>query len=395
MNPVELQTDPDAISRPELQAAHWMTLAFAVLFFGVGAVQQYIAVWFQDRGIPHVGKNTLVLVYLFYFLGSFQAHRVINFLGCRFCMMAASLTYGLLIISIWSGSEILSYVAAAVSGLMASLLWTGQTIVLNRITDSKLRSTAVGQFWTRYPLGTGLGTLTLGLLVGQFSYSAPVLCFGLFALASCVLFGKMPSESKSTNPTSSSRVPSFHTVTVGSALTVFFVRFVYGLVISQVPIDLKETIGTAYVGLVTSPFFFLPIIVSKPVTVFANKRGLLTSACVGFVISGLGIGCLLLPQSGTSITLGVLLIALSSAVLNPIGNLLPKWITDIASIDLSRIAGTFSLAGSSGILAGLLSVTLLSRTSAYVAAIVLMVLSAIALWAVTSALSSRVAISSK
>jgi Ion channel regulatory protein UNC-93 len=379
----------DGVDSKSYRAAHWMTLAFAVLFFGVGAVQQYIAVWFQDRGIPHVGKNTLVLVYLFYFLCAFQAHRVINFLGCRLCMIATSMTYVLLIVSVWSGSEILSYVIAAVSGLMASLLWTGQTIVLNRISDSKLRATAVGQFWTRYPLGTGSGTLTLGLLIGQFSYSTPVLCFGLFALASCLLFWQMPSESKSLNLTSSSRIPSFHMVTLGSALTVFFVRFVYGLVISQVPIDLRESIGTAYIGLVSSPFFVLPIIISKPITFFANKFGLFSLASVGFVISGIGVCCLLLPRSGTSTSFGVLLIALSSAIINPVSNLLPKWITESTAIDLSRIAGTFSLAGSSGTLVGLLSVTLLSRTNAYIAAIVLLVISASCLWLVARIVASR------
>jgi hypothetical protein len=130
----------DEIDMPQFRAAQWMTIGFAFLFFGVGAVRQYIAVWFQDLGIPHVGKIFLVLDYLFYFLGSLQAQRVINQLGCRFCLQAGSLVYRLLIASIWSGSELRSYVSKAASGIMASLLWTGQTLVLNRITDIELRS---------------------------------------------------------------------------------------------------------------------------------------------------------------------------------------------------------------------------------------------------------------
>jgi hypothetical protein len=387
---IESQTATEDNDETNVQTSYWFTLACAVLFFGVGAVQQYIAVWFQERGLPHVGKNTLVLVYLFYFLGAFQAHRVINFLGCRTCMMATSLVYGALILSIWSGSELLSYLTAAMSGLMASLLWTGQTIVLNQISDSNLRSIAVGQFWTRYPLGTGLGTLTLGMLIGRFAYSIPILCFSLFAIVSFFLFWQMPNKSKITNPTTKNRFPSFHAVTVGTALTVFFVRFIYALVISQVPIDLKDAIGTTYVGLVTSPFFLLTILVSKPVTIFAHKRGFLLTACLGLIVSGLGIACLLLPQTATSLTIGVLLIALTSAALNPIGNLLPKWVTDFAPIDLPRIAGTFSLAASSGILAGLLSVRLVSRTNAYVAAIGLLLVSAVSLWLVARVAGRRV-----
>lgn len=376
------------LSYNSVRSAYWMTIGFSILFFGVGAVQQYIAVWFQERGAPHVGKITLVVVYLFYFLGSFQAHRVLSLLGGRLCMMVTALTYGLLIVSIWSGLEWLSYITAAISGLTASLLWTGQNIVLNQISDAKLRSKAIAQFWTRYPLGTGLGTLTLGLLIGQFSFSGPVLSFALIATASCYFFWRMPLESLPAKSAAGSKTPSFHRITVGCALTVFFVRFVYGLVISQVPLDLSTTIGSGYVGLITSPFFILPIIVSKPVTLVASKWGIFASAYTGFIVSGLGIACMLMPLSGLTVVGGVGLVALASAIINPVSNLLPKWITDSASIDLSRIAGTFSLAGSSGILAGLLSMTIMTRANAYMSASALLMVSAISLW-----LASRVSIS--
>lgn len=355
-----------------VDAAEQMTLGFAMLFFGVGAVQQYIAVWFQERGTPETGKTVLVLVYLFYFLGSFQAHRVVRHFGSRLCMCSTSLIYGLLVLSIWSGNEYLSYLSATLSGLAASTLWTGQNVVLNQISDGTLRSRAVSNFWTRYPLGTGVGTLILGLLIGQFSYSTPVMGYAIITVCSAILFWKMPIDRAlaiSSSGAAHSKLPTFDHATLGCAATVFFVRFVYGLIISQVPIDLKETIGSGYVGLVTSPFFVLPVIVSKPLTAFANSRGITLTAGMGYSVALIGIALLLLPLDGFRLVSSVALVALSSAILNPIGNLLPKRLSELTGVELTRIAGTFSLAGSSGILMGLLSVTVLSRSAAYGVAI--------------------------
>ena len=83
----------------------------------------------------------------------------------------------------------------------------------------------------------------------------------------------------------------------------------------------------------------------------------------------MGFALLLLPLEGLRLAFSVALVALSSAILNPIGNLLPKRLSESTGVELTRIAGTFSLAGSSGILMGLLAVTVLSRSAAYRVAI--------------------------
>jgi hypothetical protein len=372
-------------------AAVWMSLGIAVLFFGVGAVQQYIAVWFQDRGLPHVGKTTLVIVYLFYFMGAFQAHRIVNLLGTRICMMATALAYGLMIIALWSGSELLSYVTAAFAGLMASILWTGQTIVLSRISDSAARSNAVAQGVIQYSLGNCLGSLSLGFLVGQLSYSAPVLAFSLFALVSCVIFSKMPTDPQSVGSAVVSRLPSFHPATLGCAMASFFIRFVYALVISQLPIDLRETMGPEYVGLITSSFFFLPLVLTKPAVVLANVRSIWASAYIGLAVSGVGLSCFLFQKSSYNLSLGALLVGSGAAILYPVATLFPRWIADTHSIDVARIAGTYSLMNSSGILVGLLFVTFVSRTNTYIAALAMLMISALSLWMVARTAATRIA----
>lgn len=88
-----------------------------------------------------------------------------------------------------------------------------------------------------------------------------------------------------------------------------------------------------------------------------------------YLIALMGFALLLLPLEGLRLAFSVALVALSSAILNPIGNLLPKRLSESTGVELTRIAGTFSLAGSSGILMGLLAVTVLSRSAAYRVAI--------------------------
>lgn len=378
-------TEIKSISK-HVKAAYWMTLGFSALFFGVGAVQQYIVVCFQERGEPQVGKFTLILVYFCFFLGSLQAHRVVQIMGPRLCMVVTSLSYGLLVLSVWSGSILFSYVSAVLGGLSASFLWTGQNVVVNRIPNNESRRTAISDFWVRYSLGTGLGTLVLGLLIGMYSYNVPLLSYAVICLASMALFLKMPNDfvgwggSKKTD-----LLPSFHLLTLFSAMTVFFVRFVYGLVISQVPLDLKETIGTGYVGLLTAPFFIVPLLVTKPTMHFSKSLGIFPLAAIGFAFCLLGILTLLMfAGQGMLIGLAVISIAVSSAILYPITNILPKRIADTLGTDLERVAGAFSLSGSSGILGGLLAVSFLSRTTAYSLTIVLICLSCMSLFVVAS-----------
>ena len=42
----------------------WLSLGFFFIFFGYNAVQQYITSFFSERGVPEIGFQSLIIVYL-------------------------------------------------------------------------------------------------------------------------------------------------------------------------------------------------------------------------------------------------------------------------------------------------------------------------------------------
>ena len=82
------------------QNALYVHLGFAVLFFGIGAVQQFTTVWFKSISLPAVGKTALLFLYTSFFFASIFSHRFVEILGVKRCFMLSTVVYAAFILTL-------------------------------------------------------------------------------------------------------------------------------------------------------------------------------------------------------------------------------------------------------------------------------------------------------
>ncbi len=76
-----------------------LSIGFGILFFGTGAVQQYIGIWFAERGEPTAAPTGLLLLYLAFLAAGTTTYPVIVRLGERNCLVMATAVYSAFIVA--------------------------------------------------------------------------------------------------------------------------------------------------------------------------------------------------------------------------------------------------------------------------------------------------------
>src|SRR6266699_1170296 len=149
-----------------------LSLAFLFSFAGFSGVQQYITTFFVHIGLPQVGFQSLILIYLFFVLSNPLSALVVSRYGAKRSMAVATLFYALFILALLSKSIVVIYIASTILGIAASFLWTGQNSYLVRAATGDDLGTSAGFFNVLESLGTAVGIITLGLLIEKISYEA-------------------------------------------------------------------------------------------------------------------------------------------------------------------------------------------------------------------------------
>src|SRR5947208_12069745 len=93
-----------------------LSLAFLFTFAGFGGVQQYITTFFVHIGLPQVGFQSLILIYLFLVLSEPLAALVISHYGAKRAMAVATLFYTVFIFALISKSIISICLASSLLG---------------------------------------------------------------------------------------------------------------------------------------------------------------------------------------------------------------------------------------------------------------------------------------
>lgn len=330
-------------------------LGFAVLFFGIGAVQQFTTVWFNSISQPAVGKTALLLLYTSFFFASIFSHRFVEILGVKRCFMLSTVVYAAFILTLCLANPVAIYVAAILCGLSASTLWTAFFFFLNSIEDVTQRKRESGRFWRFYYLGTCLGILTLNVLRDFYGYQIAFCVFGLIALSAIFVFNRMTMTASAGSRVVSGSIRRWRLV-IALAFTTWSSRIIYGLVIASVPMDVALYADAAYVGWISAPFFFIPILLSDGVSRLMQCCGTRNTAVIGFVFSLSGLACYGFVPSTLGFGLGILLTAVGSSMIYPVGSVLPGILADVQAGSIARLSSFFSLASSAGTMCGLLIV---------------------------------------
>lgn len=353
-----------------------LSIGFGILFFGTGAVQQYIGIWFAERGVPTAGPTGLLLLYLAFLAAGAITYPVIVRLGERNCLVMATAVYSAFIVALITLPTWGFYVAAILCGVAAAVLWAAQTNVLNSPVDDGVRAQASAVFWVVYPLGTGLGTFAMGALMQSFSTAVT---FAIFAVISVVAALPFLRISRETHPIPAkqpkARISLFLNGTLlAYCLPLIAVRVIYGLFIYRVPVDINTSLGKVAAGYITAPFFIIPLagsLFGDRLTRWPRR----TPVFLGYAFSLAGLVCLYNARGWTGFSASVLCAAMGSAILNPVTNLFAG---DLAQGDhLRRVGSTTAFLAPCGIVASLFTSRLVEGRGLYLAVAAALLLSLI------------------
>ncbi len=294
-------------------------VAFLLIFFGFGSIHSYTTVFFSEAGLVDLGFQSLILIYVFFALSNPLSAVLVSRYGAKRCMMVSSLFYSLYVLLILTKEVYIVYLASMLLGVFASTLWTGQISYLIRASDRSLYGTNSGFFSTVKTLGTGLGVFALGSMIPFLMFDLSFIVFSVFPLAGLLMLVRI-SDLRAGHGTRRFRI-SMKAITSPTVLRVssvwFSFSFVSGLIIGIIPIQIKETLGVPYVGILSSMFYVFPVLFYYYSGRISDRRGRLPMISVAYVLILLGL--VMLPSSANAylLFLGAFMIALSRIITYP------------------------------------------------------------------------------
>jgi len=223
-------------------------------------------------------------------------------------------------------------------------------------------------------LGSALGIFILGFLLAKFSYQIPFLLFSIFPLIGFLLFFKLNNVrvEENSNRLQLIKKAFFSQTALRFSFLWFSGTFVFGLAVGIIPIQIKETLGISFVGILTVLFFVLPIALSYFFGKLSDIKGRNIMIFLSYFLRVLGLFLLVFP--GTIFLIpGIILLALSGTVMGSITTALVGDITDKKNLEfLNAVFNTIAIVG---VIAALLISSQLSIKMIYLISIAVTIIS--------------------
>lgn len=296
-----------------------LSIAFLLIFLGFNGAQQYVTTFFSQANLPNLGFQSLILVYLFFTLSDPLASVFVSKFGSKKAMLTGVIFYGLFILSLPTKSSVVIYLASILIGIGASLLWVGQNSYLVRASDRKSYRENSGYFNMLLMAGSALGVILLGFLITRISFEQSFLIASIFSLLSIFLI--VPLKDLRTESLGNHFNLIKHAITSKTALQLSTVWFsfsiVFGFAIGLIPIQLKNTLGISYVGL-SSLFYIMPMLLSYFLGKLSDIKGRNLMLAMSFILCIAGLGFLYFYTNPITLTIGLVLVSLSYAIISPI-----------------------------------------------------------------------------
>ncbi len=237
-----------------------LALSFFIIFLGYNCVQQYLTVFFYEKGISFVGFYSLIIIYVLMLLSSPVAGMFVSKYGPKRAMSIASLFYGLFILSLLSGSLILIYLSSALLGIAAAFLWNGQNIYLIKSSTENVTGKGAGLFIFALSLSTVLGNLMIWYLQHYFQLGTIFLIFSVLPFIGFFFLLALPPVPTQYLPNKFQLMKKSLTSPTALRLSLlwFGFSFVSGLVICFLPIDINSLFGIKLVGRFQVSFMLCP-----------------------------------------------------------------------------------------------------------------------------------------
>jgi MFS family permease len=308
-----------------------LSYGFALLFLVIGGFQQYLTVYFKQLGLEYLGYVALILVYVSIFITNLFVSHLIKIIGLKRSIVLASFLY--LVSAFFMTLEIilLIYSSSILFGFAGALLWNAQNAYLIQSSDNISIGKNSGFFIMMFSLGNALGSILMGIMIKFFGYAFAFNILLLLGLLSTALLYTMNEISNIKGTSVIFKISSIFkskTLSIVTFSGAFIVYFIYGLVISIIPIHIEMiTMNTSMVGLLSGVIFIMPILLSTRIGALSDSTGRSKMIFIGHLFSLVGLFILSITSNIFTMLVALLLLSVSIAILLPMFSALQKDIT--------------------------------------------------------------------
>lgn len=293
----------------------YLTIAFAILFFGFTAIQQYTTSYFSEIGNENGGFIVLIIIYSSFLISTISASFVIKKISLKKSMLISSFFY-----IAYGASLILQiipiiYLAAIFVGAFAGLLWTSQNSYLIKFSKRKEYGKNAGMFNSVFSLLNFAGVLIAGLLIPFFSYRVTFLIMIAVSLPSLIFFYKIKDSKDEIKFSFKTFKETVSNVKLLRLSTLWFSQsIIAGLVLVMVPLDIISIVGKDFLLLV-SLFYIIPFLFSFSLGKFSDKIGRPKMILLSLFVMILSLFIFYVADSFLTLIIGIILITLTFATL--------------------------------------------------------------------------------
>lgn len=352
-----------------------LSLAFFFISLGFNAVQQYVTSYFARIGMAEIGFHSLILIYLFFILSNPLSAYFVSKYGSRKCTAYGSLFYFLFIITLLTKLPVIIYFSSVLIGIAASFLWTGANCYLIKVSEKDSYGKNSGFFSSFQSLGSALGVIILGFLVGRFLFKLPFLAFSLFPIIGFFLLLTTKEVASDRQINRFSLIgKSITSVTALKLSSIYFATsFIYGLAIGIIPIQIKNTIGISYVGVLSALFYILPIFFSYFFGKLSDIEGRQKIITFSYILLAIGLVFLFYSNYVFALVIGIFFLALNSAIIKPI---LYALVGDVSTKEnMEFITALFWMVQNAGVVSALVISSLVKTEGIFIGSILVVIIS--------------------
>lgn len=354
-----------------------LSFSFFLIFFGFNGVQQHITVFFSEAGLMDIGFISLILIYVVFSLFSFVAIIFSLKHKLKYLMAFSSLGYSVFILSLLSHNIYYLFLSSVMLGIAAAFLWTSQTAFLIRSSEKSSYGLNSGFFLSVQRMGSALGVIFFSIFLARFLFTKTISIFLIFPLLgfATLLLLKEPNRRGIKKKINILRF--LGKVKKGKTLlrlsSVYFSSdFVLGLIIGTIPFQIKEILGITWIGVLTSPFYIVPVLLSFPIGWLSDIMGRRKVIFLGYLFTILGFIFLLFAHNFIFLFIGIILLSLNNPFIAPASISL---VGDAGSQEnFEIISGFFLSVRSAGTITGLVLGILFPKTIIYIVSIIMMIL---------------------
>jgi MFS family permease len=289
---------------------------FFFIFLLFHAVEQHIGAYFAETGKTALGIGIVTIGYFFLFVGNFISPILISRWGARKSLLIATVFYMAMCFFISIQALWLALFAAILGGISSALLWnTMQSYLMRTSTKDRLAINA-GIVLAFYGVGAGIGLIAISaMLKSGLGYATSFQILLPVGIVALFCFSRIDGRYEVTQASPKDIITTYKNPTVLRLATISVSAFVaFGLLVTAVPLQIKEVLGDTWIGTLESgAFFILAICVVLGKQIYQLGRRLMLLIAYPLLVTGI---VLLFVGSGkTAVITGTLFICAAFPIL--------------------------------------------------------------------------------